>query len=135
MEKRSCAFFTIHQSPITNHAARHALADHSHLSRPPRRYRTYRRGSLRRRHRCAALRAHAGARVLVVSHKATIRLLLGSLLGFDARRDRDNLDQRPCALNIVDLKDPVRARVTLFNDTSRYAAEGLAIPNVPTARL
>jgi broad specificity phosphatase PhoE len=81
------------------------------------------------------VRAHPGEKVLVVSHKATIRLLLSSLLGFDPRRFRDNLDQNPCALNIVDFKDPVRARLTLFNDTSHYSEAGLAIPAIPTARL
>jgi broad specificity phosphatase PhoE len=81
------------------------------------------------------VRAHVGAQVVVVSHKATIRLLLSSLLGFDPRRYRDNLDQNPAALNIVDFKDSVRARLTLFNDTSHYAMAGLAIPAVPTARL
>lgn len=80
-------------------------------------------------------RAHAGEQIIVVSHKATIRLLLSSLLGFDPRRYRDNLDQSPAALNIVDFKDSVRARLTLFNDTSHYAMAGLAIPAVPTARL
>ena len=65
---------------------------------------------------------HAGARVLVVSHKATIRLLLSSLLGFDARGYRDRLDQAPAALNVVDFKDAVRARLMLFNDTSHYTA-------------
>jgi probable phosphoglycerate mutase len=81
------------------------------------------------------VRAHPGEHVLVVSHKATIRLLLSSLLGFDPRRYRDNLDQSPAALNIVDFKDPVRARLTLFNDTSHYAEAGLAIPAMPGARL
>jgi probable phosphoglycerate mutase len=81
------------------------------------------------------VRAHPGDHVLVVSHKATIRLLLSSILGFDPRRYRDNLDQNPCALNIVDFKDTVRARLTLFNDTSHYAEAGLAIPAVPSARL
>lgn len=81
------------------------------------------------------VRAHPGQCVLVVSHKATIRLLLSSLLGFDPRRYRDNLDQSPAALNIVDFKDPTRARLTLFNDTSHYAEAGLAIPEVPGARL
>ena len=81
------------------------------------------------------VRDHPGKTVLVDSHKATIRLLLSSLLGFDPRRYRDNLDQSPCALNIVDFKDTVRARLTLFNDTSHYAEAGLAIPAVPTARL
>lgn len=81
------------------------------------------------------VRAHAAANVIVVSHKATIRLLLSSLLGFDPRRYRDNLDQNPAALNIVDFKDAVHARLTLFNDTSHYATSGLAIPGVPSARL
>jgi probable phosphoglycerate mutase len=81
------------------------------------------------------VQAHPGEKVLVVSHKATIRLLLSSLLGFDPRRYRDNLDQSPAALNIVDFKDPVHARLTLFNDTSHYAEAGLAIPAAPTARL
>jgi probable phosphoglycerate mutase len=79
--------------------------------------------------------AHAAANVLVVSHKATIRLLLSSLLGFDPRRYRDNLDQEPAALNIVDFKDSVHARLTLFNDTSHYAEAGMAFPGIPQARL
>jgi probable phosphoglycerate mutase len=81
------------------------------------------------------IRAHEGKPVLVVSHKATIRLLLSSLLGFDPRRYRDSLDQSPAALNIVDFRDPSRSRLTLFNDTSHYKPSGLAIPEVPTSRL
>jgi broad specificity phosphatase PhoE len=65
--------------------------------------------------------AHAGGQVLVVSHKATLRLVLSSLLGFDARGYRDRLDQSPACLNVVDFRDPVRARLMLFNDTSHYA--------------
>jgi probable phosphoglycerate mutase len=83
----------------------------------------------------AIVRDHPGRRVIVVSHKATIRLLLSSLLGFDPRRYRDNLDQSPCALNIVDFCDPARARLALFNDTSHDADEGFAIPPQPGARL
>jgi broad specificity phosphatase PhoE len=67
--------------------------------------------------------AHRGERVLVVSHKGTIRLLLSILLGFDARGYRDRLDQAPACLNVLDFRDPVRARLMLFNDTSHYAAE------------
>jgi probable phosphoglycerate mutase len=63
---------------------------------------------------------HAGQAVAVVSHKATIRLILSSLLGFDARGYRDRLDQSPACLNILDFKDPVRARLMLFNDVSHY---------------
>jgi probable phosphoglycerate mutase len=73
--------------------------------------------------------------ILVVSHKATIRLLLSSLLGFDPRRYRDNLDQKPAALNVVDFRGATRARLTLFNDTSHYDAAGKAIPKTPTASL
>jgi len=64
---------------------------------------------------------HQGQSVLIVSHKATIRLVLCSLLGIDARGYRDRLDQSPACLNVLDFKDPVRARLTLFNDTSHYA--------------
>lgn len=81
------------------------------------------------------VRENPSGHVIIVSHKATIRLLLSSLLGFDPRRYRDNLDQNPAALNIVDFKGPVRARLTLFNDTSHYDQTGLAIPDVPSARL
>ncbi|HSJ00846.1 MAG: histidine phosphatase family protein [Verrucomicrobium sp.] len=81
------------------------------------------------------LHAHPAGNVAIISHKATIRLLLSSLLGFDPRRYRDNLDQSPAALNIVDFKSPVRARLSLFNDTSHYETSGLAIPPVPGPRL
>jgi probable phosphoglycerate mutase len=74
---------------------------------------------------------HEGARVLVVSHKATIRLVLSSLLGIDARGYRDRLDQAPAALNVLDFKGPVRARLMLFNDTSHYASR----PRVPETNL
>jgi broad specificity phosphatase PhoE len=75
--------------------------------------------------------SHVGQRVLVVSHKATIRLLLSSLLGFDARGYRDRLDQAPACLNVLDFKDAVRARLMLFNDTSHYRDR----PRVPTESL
>jgi len=65
--------------------------------------------------------SHPSDTVLVVSHKATIRLLLASLLGFDARGYRDRLDQAPACLNVVEFKGPVRARLMLFNDVSHYA--------------
>ena len=65
--------------------------------------------------------AHSGAQVLVVSHKATLRLIVSSLLAFDPRGFRDRLDQSPACLNVVDFRDPVRARLMLFNDTSHYS--------------
>lgn len=64
---------------------------------------------------------HKDRNVLVVSHKATLRLIISSLLGFDARGYRDRLDQAPACLNILDFKDTVRARLMLFNDVSHYA--------------
>jgi broad specificity phosphatase PhoE len=79
------------------------------------------------------VREHPGENILIVSHKATIRLLLSSLLGFDPRRYRDNLDQKPAALNIVDFRDATRARLTLFNDTSHY--DKASIPEIPHTRL
>jgi broad specificity phosphatase PhoE len=79
------------------------------------------------------VREHPGENILIVSHKATIRLLLSSLLGFDPRRYRDNLDQKPAALNIVDFRNPTRARLTLFNDTSHY--DKAPIPEIPKTRL
>jgi len=71
---------------------------------------------------------YAGGTVLVVSHKATLRLLISSLLGFDGRGYRDRLDQAPACLNILDFKDPVRARLMLFNDISHYANQPLRPP-------
>jgi broad specificity phosphatase PhoE len=64
---------------------------------------------------------HSGRQLLVVSHKATLRLVLSSLLAFDPRGYRDRLDQSPACLNVVDFRDPVRVRLMLFNDTSHYA--------------
>jgi len=62
--------------------------------------------------------AHRRRSVLVVSHKGTNRLLISSLLGFNARGCRDRLDQSPAALTILDFATPVRARLHLFNHTS-----------------
>ena len=64
---------------------------------------------------------HNDKNVLVVSHKATIRLVMSSLLGFDERGYRDRLDQAPACLNILDFKDAVHVRLMLFNDISHYA--------------
>lgn len=75
---------------------------------------------------------HKDGQVLVVSHKATIRLLISALLGFDARKYRDRLDQSPACLNILDFRDLTRARLTLFNDTSHY---GTRTPAIPVDRL
>jgi probable phosphoglycerate mutase len=67
---------------------------------------------------------HEGQTVAIVSHKATLRLVVCAILGIDARGYRDRLDQSPAGLTVLDFKDDVRARLMLFNDTSHY--EGLA---------
>jgi probable phosphoglycerate mutase len=76
--------------------------------------------------------ANEGTTILVVSHKATIRLLISSLLGFDPRSYRDRLDMNPAALNILDFRDLTRARLTLYNDTSHYESD---VPEMPRGRL
>ncbi|MFT3893803.1 MAG: histidine phosphatase family protein [Anaerolineales bacterium] len=68
---------------------------------------------------------HKDKNILIVSHKATLRLIISSLLGFDVRGYRDRLDQAPACLNILDFKDTVRARLMLFNDISHYADQPL----------
>lgn len=82
-----------------------------------------------------AVGAHAGKMICVVSHKATIRLLLGAILGFDPRRYRDHLDLNPASLTILDFRDALEARLTLYNDVAHYAPDGLAIPPMPGGRL
>lgn len=69
--------------------------------------------------------SHRDKNIVVVSHKATIRLILSSLLGFDERGYRDRLDQAPACLNILDFRDTVHARLMLFNDVSHYADQPL----------
>ncbi len=61
---------------------------------------------------------HAEQSVVIISHKATIRLLIASLLGFDPRGYRNRLDQHPCGLNILDFSDPASARLVLYNDVT-----------------
>ena len=78
---------------------------------------------------------HQDQQIIVVSHKATIRLLLSALLGFDSRTYRDRLDLSPAALNILDFRDPTRARLTLYNDTSHCSTRPSQIPDPPKGRL
>jgi broad specificity phosphatase PhoE len=79
--------------------------------------------------------AHPDQQIAIVSHKATIRLLLCVMLGFDPRTYRDRLDQNPACLNILDFKDPAHSRLMLFNDVAHYADNGLDLPPPPKARL
>jgi broad specificity phosphatase PhoE len=63
---------------------------------------------------------HPDQTVLVVSHKATNRLLLCSLMGIDERLYRDKVTQDLACLNVLLFKSPSQARVVLMNDTSHY---------------
>jgi|SRR5579871_2106110 len=65
---------------------------------------------------------HPGQTVLVVSHKATNRLLLCSLLGIDPRFYRDRLAQDLTCLNMIEFSDPSNGKVVLLNDTSHTGA-------------
>jgi broad specificity phosphatase PhoE len=78
---------------------------------------------------------HAGQTVCIVSHKATIRLILSSILGFDPRRYRDHLDLHPASLTILDFRDNLHARLTVYNDVAHYEPDGLALPGSPGGRL
>src|SRR2546426_537891 len=73
------------------------------------------------------------ARILARPHRLTpiLRDGLRGPLGCAGRGSRDRLDQSPACLNVVDFKDPVRARLMLFNDTSHYADR----PRVPDTNL
>jgi probable phosphoglycerate mutase len=68
----------------------------------------------------AIVNRHSESAVLVVSHKATIRLVISALLGVELRGYRDRLDMSPCGLNILDVKSGAEARLVLFNDVSHY---------------
>ena len=61
---------------------------------------------------------NAGKTVLVVSHKATNRLLLCSLMGIDPRFYRERIEQDLTCLNVIDFSDPSTGKVVLLNDTS-----------------
>jgi probable phosphoglycerate mutase len=64
--------------------------------------------------------SHPGGRVLVVSHKATIRLIIAHVLGVDPRGYRDRLDQQPACLNLIDMYPDGTGRLVLMNDVSHY---------------
>ena len=64
--------------------------------------------------------AHPGETVLVVSHKATIRLIIAHVLGIDPRGYRDRLDQQPACLNTIDMYPDGSGRLILMNDVSHY---------------
>lgn len=65
---------------------------------------------------------HAGQTVLVVSHKATNRLMIGAVLGIDLRRYRELLGQDPACLNVIDFSSPASGKVVVLNDVAHYDA-------------
>lgn len=65
---------------------------------------------------------HAGKTVVIVSHKATNRLLIAYLLGMDVRRYRDRISQDLACLNVLEFQSPTEARVMLLNDVSHHTA-------------
>jgi broad specificity phosphatase PhoE len=62
--------------------------------------------------------AHAGQRVVAVSHKATLRLVICDLLGIDPRGYRDKLEQLPACLNVLDFTTALSPRLIRFNEVS-----------------
>lgn len=64
---------------------------------------------------------HRDAAFLAVSHKATIRLLIGHFLGVELHGYRDKLEQSPCGLNILEAREGGEVRLVLYNDVSHYA--------------
>ena len=66
---------------------------------------------------------HPGKTILVVSHKATNRLLLCSLMGIDPRFYRERLAQDLACLNIIEFSDPSRGLVVKLNDTSHCSPD------------
>lgn len=64
---------------------------------------------------------HPDGPFLVVSHKATIRLLVGHFLGVELHGYRDKLEQSPCGLNLLEARPRGEVRLVLYNDVSHYA--------------
>jgi broad specificity phosphatase PhoE len=64
---------------------------------------------------------HPAQSVAVVSHKATNRLLLCSILGIEPRLYRARISQDTACLNRIEFRDMINGRVTLLNDISHYA--------------
>ncbi len=67
-------------------------------------------------------RAHASGKVLLVSHKATLRVLACALLGVDVDLFRARIAQKVCAISIIDLK-PTGPLLQVLGDTSHLPPE------------
>jgi probable phosphoglycerate mutase len=75
-------------------------------------------------------RKYATGNVIVVSHKATIRIILCELLGIDLGRYRDRIDMPAGAVSIVkfDLHGPL---LQVLGDRA-YMGEDLSLPEMVT---
>jgi probable phosphoglycerate mutase len=69
-----------------------------------------------------------GGAVLVVSHKATIRLLAAAVLGLDPRRYRDRLASDFAGVSVIGFKGFDRARLERWNEVAWAAG---AAPHSP----
>jgi alpha-ribazole phosphatase len=65
---------------------------------------------------------HLDGRVLLVSHKATIRILVCALLGMDVRLFRDRLSQGVAAVTKFEIKKS-NAQLVMLGDVSHLPAE------------
>ncbi|HEY1957026.1 MAG TPA: histidine phosphatase family protein [Polyangiaceae bacterium] len=63
-------------------------------------------------------REHPSGRVLVVSHKATVRILACALLGMDVRLFRERIGQPVCALSCFKIKPGGAAMLERLGDVS-----------------
>jgi len=70
------------------------------------------------------IRANAGKTAVVVSHKATLRLIICHYLGLPYRQYRDSFDLDQASLTTLVFKNPTKAKLTLYNDTSHYQGYG-----------
>ena len=68
-------------------------------------------------------REHPTGRVLVVSHKATLRILVCALLGLDVRLFRERIGQPVCAVSRFELKPQGTAMLTTLGDVSHLPEE------------
>jgi broad specificity phosphatase PhoE len=64
---------------------------------------------------------HAAGKVLVVSHKATLRVLVCALLGVDVDFFRSRIAQKVCAVSIIDFK-PSGPLLQVLGDTSHLSS-------------
>jgi broad specificity phosphatase PhoE len=71
--------------------------------------------------------AHRDGNVLVVSHKATLRLIVCSLLGIDLGRYRDRIDALAASVSIVRFGE-YGPRLEILGDRSHLPADLRALP-------